>query len=122
MSFYRLSSLALLFVLGTSACIQTENSSTLDAATYGDIGGSAAFTASRKIMSQSCANCHSYHTMTETALIAAGLVIAGQPDNSKIYYRLAGSAGTSGPKNMPTGGALSTSEVTTIRTWIQNIQ
>jgi hypothetical protein len=112
----------LLLTMPVTGCFQTENSSSQDAGTYGNVDGTADFLAVRTIFSQSCggASCHGYHTQTELQLKTAGLFIANDPDNSKLYYRLVGSSGSSGPKNMPSGGALSSSDVQQIRYWILN--
>ncbi|NJL24554.1 MAG: hypothetical protein HC902_04885 [Calothrix sp. SM1_5_4] len=111
-----------IMLLSVSSCMQTENTSSLDADLYSDVGGSAEFVAARNVISQSCANCHNYHTQTEAELVAAGLVVRGSPETSKLYYRLAGSSGASGPKNMPTGSSLPQSSLDAISTWIANAQ
>lgn len=113
----------ILFSLLLSSCFQTENSSSLDADMYGNADGTAEFLAARTIMSNNCAGtCHAYHTQSETQLKAAGLFVAGSPENSKLYCRLAGSStcSISGSKNMPQGGALNSTDVAVIKTWIQN--
>jgi hypothetical protein len=99
-----LACLTLILPLG---CMQTENSSSQDAFMYAD-GGSPEFNASKMILSQSCGgNCHWYHTYSESRLIAEGLVVAGDADNSPLFYRISGSSGPNGPKNMPSGGSIS---------------
>ncbi len=107
------------FTLTLSACLQTENSSSLDDAMAS--GGSPEFQAARTVLSQSCTGCHDYHTKTEAELVAAGLVVAADPEASEIYYRLVGSTGLQGPKDMPQGGSLSSSDVEVISTWIENL-
>lgn len=104
----------LLLLVCSAGCMQTENSSSTDASTY---GGSAA----RSIIGSSCVPCHSYHTQTDAQLVSAGLVVAGDALSSKIYYRLTGSSGSGGPKNMPTGSTLTSSEIITIQEWIDGI-
>lgn len=109
--------LSLLFL---SACDQTLNSNSSDAGKYADV--SSFFTAAKAIISANCAGCHpTYPGLSEADFKAQGLVVAGNPNSSMIYYRLVGSAGTNGPKTMPQGGALSASDVAAIATWIQNI-
>ncbi len=108
-------------ILTLTACLQTENSSSLDAAMYGGVGGTPEFQAARTVMSQSCNGCHAYHTQTEAQLIAAGLIVAADPEASQIYYRLVGSTGIEGPKDMPQGGALSSSDAEVIAAWIENL-
>lgn len=116
---FTLSLLLLTVVFGQTGC-QTENSSSQDAGTYG--GGSAAFSAAKAILTNSCASCHLYHTMSESQLVSSGAIVAGNPEASPLYYRLTGSSG--GPvgaaKNMPTGGSLSVSQIATIYDWITN--
>lgn len=115
---YRLT-IAALFVGALGAC-QTENSSSLDESTYGSAEG--AFGAAKTVMGLSCGgSCHQFHTLTEAQLIAQGLIVAGDAEGSAIYYRIAGSAGPSGPKNMPPGGALSQGDLDKIKTWIDGI-
>jgi hypothetical protein len=111
----------LILTLGAAGCFQTENSSSLDADTYGNLSGTAEFLAARTIFSQNCGGtCHNYHAQSEAQLKAAGLFIVGLPDSSKLFYRLVGSSGAQGPKNMPSGGALSSSDLQKIRYWIVN--
>ncbi|MGE0527984.1 MAG: hypothetical protein AB7G93_16900 [Bdellovibrionales bacterium] len=95
-------------------CIQTENSNSLDASTY---GGDAA----RSVVGTNCSSCHAFHTQSNEELIASGLIVAGDSQNSKLYYRLSGSDGPNGPKNMPTGGALSSTDLQTIKNWIDSL-
>lgn len=113
--------LAVFFLVSLASCFQTENSSSLDADTYTDDGsGTAEFRAAKLIMTQSCAGCHQYHTRTEAQLKTDGLMVAGNPEGSSLYHRLTGASGGAGPKNMPQGGSLSSSDVQTIRFWILN--
>ncbi len=111
----------LALTLALSACLQAENSNSLDSQMYGDFGGSPEFLAARTIIGQSCNGCHAYHTQTEAELKAQNLLVGGDPDNSSIYYRLVGSAGAMGPKDMPQGGALSSSDLQAIRAWILSV-
>lgn len=110
----------LLVALVLGACVQTENSSSLDRETYGN--DDSLFGAARTIIGSNCSACHAYHTMTEAELISAGLIVAGEPENSKIYYRLTGSTGSAGPKNMPSGSALSSQDREAISAWIEGIE
>jgi uncharacterized membrane protein len=109
-----------LIALASSSCVQSENSNSQDADTYSEIGGSPGFSSVRSILRQNCANCHSYHTFTEEQLVTAGALKKGDPANSSIYYRLVGSTQGGGPKNMPTGGTLTFSDLQLIETWIEN--
>lgn len=112
-----------IFILLTGCRLQTENSSAKDASTYpaGLVTGTPAFMAANDIMRKSCTPCHPYSSMNENALIDAGLVVPGQPTSSQLYYRILGSSGTSGPKNMPPVTTLTTSELATIYDWIAGI-
>lgn len=95
--------------------MQTQNSSVRDETSYGTMGIAA-------ILATNCSSCHpDYHTQTSDQLIANNLVIAGDPENSKLYYRLTGSGGIQGPKNMPMGNSLNASDVEQIRLWIESL-
>jgi mono/diheme cytochrome c family protein len=101
-----------------SGC-STDNSSALDAETYG-AGGSSAV---NKIFTQSCGGtCHSFQSMSGDQLAAAGLIVKGDPLNSQIYYRLIGSTGGTGQKNMPLVGApLTSDQIATIQAYITGL-
>lgn len=99
-----------------TACMQTQNSNSLDKDTFGNAGG--LFGAAQTIMGTNCTPCHDYGTRSEVQLIASGLIVAGDPENSKLYYRLNGSGGSKGPKNMPQNGSLSDTQIEAIRDWI----
>lgn len=118
-----------LFLMGFAlvGCLQTENSSSLDATAYSG-GGSPEFIAARAIFKQKCTSCH-YHAFeakTQAEFFAANCtvsgpcIIQGDLNNSPIYYRAQGSGGTKGPKNMPTDGTLSASELQVLVTWMQS--
>ncbi|MCB0412243.1 MAG: hypothetical protein KDD22_06935 [Bdellovibrionales bacterium] len=97
-----------------SGCLQTENSSTLDAAAgSGD---------SYDILDEKCSACHDFHTKTEVELQNLGLVVAGSAETSPIYYRLVGSSGSGGPKDMPSSGSITSSELEAIKAWINTLQ
>ncbi len=96
--------------MSSSGCLQTENSNSLDM--YAGAEGA------RGILTSRCASCHDYIQLSDQELIDQGLVVAGDPEASQIFFRLVGSSGTGGPKNMPQGGALTASEVEQIRVWI----
>lgn len=97
-----------------SSCLQTENTNSTDADTYGS--------AWREVVSTHCGTCHTFHTMDDATLIANGLVTPGNVENSKLYYRLAGSTGSNGPKDMPTGGSLSAEDISKIRDYVSSVQ
>ncbi len=104
------------FITGIASCIQTENSNSFDRETYGS--GSAAI---KSLFAQHCVPCHSFQAQSDAELIANGLVTRGDVVNSKIYYRLVGSSGSNGPKDMPSGSSLSQSELAQVETWILNL-
>jgi len=125
----RIGLLAITILIGLTACFQTENSSSQDKDTYGNIGGSAEFLAVRTILTNYCASCHAYHTLSEADMKLGGCaggpcIVAGSPDTSQIYCRLTGAAGSctvGSGKNMPQGsGGLSSSDLNAIRFWIVN--
>lgn len=119
MKWMRISLLITLTSLLTN-CLQTENSSSVDVG----ITGTPEFMAARTILLNNCTNCHighDFHLLYEDQLVDRGDVVPGDFLNSPIYYRLAGSLGSEGPKDMPEGGALSGSDLQTIQTWIESI-
>lgn len=108
-----------LFAAVMVSCVQTENSNSQDADTYSDLGGHAGFAQSRAIFRQACANCHSFHTMSEEQMVNQGVLKLGDSAGSPIYFRLVGALAGPGPRTMPSSGAtLSDSELRTIQSWI----
>lgn len=119
MKWIRISVFVTLVAILTS-CLQTENSSSADIG----ITGTPEFMAARTVLLNNCVNCHQghdFHLLFEDELVTRGDVVPGDFLNSPIYYRLAGSLGSEGPKDMPEGGTLSDSELQTIQTWIESI-
>jgi uncharacterized membrane protein len=119
--------LATLLVCSHTGCkVQTENSSSTDGDT---VAGSNDFLIVNQILTSRCKSCHEFHSQTETELQTATLcptaakpcVAAGQPEQSPLYYRLIGSVGGDGPKNMPFGSIISSDETQFIYDWIKNI-
>lgn len=110
--------------LTLAGCLQTENSSSLDATAYTG-GGSAEFKAAREVFKQKCTSCHTYEAKTQAEFFAANCttvgpcIVQGDLNNSPIYYRAQGSGGTKGPKNMPTNGTLSAAELQILVNWMQ---
>lgn len=100
-------------ILITPACLQTENSNALDPFR----AGNEVLT----IFSEKCMGCHAYEAYTDADFVASGLVVKGDANSSQIYYRLTGSQGAGGPKNMPPGSPLSGSDLEIIRLWITNM-
>lgn len=100
-----------------SGCLQTENSSSLDAIA----NGTPEYLVAVSIMQNKCAGCHDFHTRSEDELIDAGEIIPASPETSPLYYRLRNSTGAQGPKTMPPSGPLSADELDAFVTWIQGI-
>lgn len=106
-------------LLFSSGCLQTQNNSSEGFVAEGDDYFKAAVEAFE--MSCSTNACHGFHMMTEAELISTGRAIPGDPENSPIYYRMKDSAGSRGPKTMPTVGSLSTPDREAVREWIENL-
>lgn len=111
-------------LMSVTAC-QTENSSASDAGRYGgDSSGSANFVAAKAVITANCTTggCHSNFAAlsSEADWLASSFVVAGNAESSQVYYRIIGSAGAGGPKNMPQGGSLGAADLETIRNWVAN--
>ncbi|KYG61417.1 hypothetical protein AZI86_17030 [Bdellovibrio bacteriovorus] len=94
----------------------------------GDGGGSGGSTAdpnfapAQSVIESKCLNCHSSWAGARASYyVGLGLVSKNNAANSKLYYRLLGSAGSNGPKNMPQGGSLTPAEAELVRVWIDNM-
>lgn len=111
-----------------SGCLEVENSSSQDS------GGltlnpddSPEFAAAKTLFSTSCggSGCHNnYSSFTEAQFIAQGLVVAGDPDASRVFCRNAGSTGacSGDSKTMPLSRpALTVQQLQVISDWITNI-
>jgi mono/diheme cytochrome c family protein len=90
---------------------------------------SAAFIAAKAVFDGKCLSCHAsgssygaFANLTEASAVSRGLVIKGNPNSSILYYRLIGSAGAGGAKNMPQGGSISAAEVQAVADWISSIK
>jgi hypothetical protein len=94
-------------------CLQTENSSSQEGLTQTASGLS--------VLSQSCTGCHSYHTLSAEQLIQQGLIVRGDPERSLLYFRMVGSDGIYGPKNMPPTGNISPDDVEVFAQWIERL-
>jgi hypothetical protein len=108
---------AFLFLLALLpvACVQTENSNTLDKDNYGSSGLTAQ---AKAIFSSKCTPCHSFQGESVDQLVSEGLMVIGDPENSKLFYRLQGSSGVNGPKDMPSGSSISAGDVALIYSWV----
>ncbi len=107
-----------LFIIGILfaplGCAKNENSTTQDAFLLTPKG--------KHVLSQTCSQCHNYHQLGENELVQQGLIIKGDSLRSPLYYRMNGSLGAYGPKNMPPTGAVSESDITEFAAWIDNLQ
>ena len=96
----------------------------MDASVYppgaGTVSGTPAFMEANQVIQTNCGSCHAYGSMNEAQLVAAGLVVAGSPTSSPLYYRIRGSSG-GGNKNMPPSSTLSSSDLNLILVWISGI-
>lgn len=96
----------------------------------GDDGSSDTpeYQAAVAVINSRCLGCHSSSTngdfrgLTASNAIQKQLIVPGNLASSKLYYRLSGSSTGSGPKTMPTDGAIPPSEVQAIEAWIMSIQ
>ena len=87
------------------------------------------FTKVQPLIVSQCASCHFHSTWgsyTAQKFVDEGYVIKGNALGSKLYYRLMGSEGASGPKSMPQTTTLSNEELSTfvgdMKTWINSMQ
>jgi hypothetical protein len=119
--------LFLTMILG--ACLQVNNSSTLDPTRYGSIvvgdgsPGGQRFAAAYGVFQSRCFGCHPHGFepfTTESEFTESGYVVPGDLAGSVLFQRIRGS-GVPGKQDMPKNGTLSTAELSTIRTWIEQI-
>lgn len=121
--------LLVLFLCATgialNSCFQTENSSSSDANTYGGLDPSnpsdALFADAKEVWRVNCTPCHAFNGLSKSELISAGLIVEGDAQNSKIYYRMRSSAAPTGPKNMPPSGSLTSGDIQVVADWISSI-
>lgn len=99
-----------------SGCLQTENSSSMDG--FVPVGEGLFGEVNQVFVNRCSAPCHDFSTYNEQFFIDTGRLIPGDPENSPIYYRIIGSMGPNGTKNMPTFGTISPSERDLIYNWI----
>lgn len=91
-------------------------------------GDSPEYQAAVAVINSRCLGCHSssnngdFRGLTTSKAIQNQLIVAGNLASSKLYYRLSGSSTGSGPKTMPTDGAIPLSEVQAIEAWIMSIK
>ncbi|MBY0386078.1 hypothetical protein K2X05_13045 [bacterium] len=110
----------------TSGCLDIYNSSTEGSGGLAvGAGDSPAFVAAKTLFTINCGSsgCHpGFGSKSEAEFISEGFVVVADPENSKIYYRLAGSTGTMGNKNMPQGQPpLDSTQLQVVSDWIMGI-
>ncbi|MBU6153655.1 MAG: hypothetical protein KGP28_05070 [Bdellovibrionales bacterium] len=115
----------IIFAFGSCA---NYNSNTFDATAYLDTFGDPNdpnFAASFKIIEEKCSWCH-YHKgqypslITSQRWVESGQVVPGSPQTSPLFLKLKNPSGGGGnmPQDLP---PLSSTEYSTIQSWIQNI-
>lgn len=111
--------------IALNSCLQTENSSSSDANTYGGLDpanpSDVLFADAKEVWRVNCTPCHAFNGLSKDELVAAGLVVAGDPLNSKIYYRMRNSASSNGPRNMPPSGSLTSGDIQVVSDWISSL-
>ena len=118
-------SVALILLLSSilMSCGKIENSSSLDDVRFSyftDIG-SPNYLIAKAAINSNCLQCHgTWRQYTEQNFIDAGLVVRGNPDASKLYYRNLQAPTGPGPKNMPNAGnpPISTADLSAMQQWI----
>lgn len=124
---YRPALFAVFFMLSVSffvsGCGKLKNTNSNDALVYGSsVTGTSNFLNARGVMATKCFSCHSsWGNYSESDFISNGLVVARSTTGSSLYTRTRGNdTGIAG--DMPVGGPnLSSTELTTIKTWINGI-
>lgn len=121
-SFYKALGLGVLIgsLLG---CGKSINSSSTDKSLYGFTNtGGTQFRIAFPILAKNCIYCHAHSdwaNYNEGDFITNGKIIANDPTQSSIYYKLTGNdSGISG--NMPLGGsAMTGDEIAAIKSWVE---
>jgi uncharacterized membrane protein len=106
-----------------SCKVQTDNSVNGDATVFGVAApvGSNLFEQVNGIVQQNCATCHNaFPSYSQEQWIANGYVVAGDPTASLMFQKIRGAI-PGGSGDMPQGGQLSASEISTIQNWIESI-
>jgi uncharacterized membrane protein len=112
--------------LALQACrVQTMNSVNGDATAFGSTvpaGSSPLFAEAHQVFVTNCVSCHAYFAgYAEQDFITNGYVVVGQPLQSMLFQKLSGAV-PGGTGDMPQGGQLPASDITTIQNWISGIQ
>jgi len=82
------------------------------------------FAAAKAVIDSKCLSCHgasSTYGVFANINGASSYIVRGNPEASPLYYRLIGSTGANGPKNMPQGGSISAAEVAAVAAWISSL-
>ena len=114
------------FLLVFASCGKIENSNSLDEILYApfvDVGSPDYLTAKAAINSN-CLQCHGvWRRYTEQDFIDNGLVVRGNPADSKLYARNLFATSGSGPRNMPTSGypPISLGDLLAMEAWINSL-
>lgn len=95
----------------------------LGSAPSGGGGSTDKFPQVRSVIQTSCSSCHSsWGSASSSFFVSSGLVVKGNPEASPLYYRLSGTTGGAGPKNMPQSApALNSASQDLIKDWIQTL-
>ena len=122
MKLYTIITLLLLSVVLPS-CGKIENSNSLDDIKYTNFTetGSPNYLIAKAAINSACLQCHGiWKQYTEQTFIDTGLVVRGDPDASKLYYRNQQVSTGPGPKNMPPSGnpAISSADLAAMQQWI----
>jgi len=112
-----------LITLIFSSCGKIENSSSLDDVLYGNYvdTGTPDFLTAKAAINANCLQCHAaWKTYTSNDFVAANLVVRGDANNSKLYYRNVLATTGPGPHNMPNSGypPISTADLGAMANWI----
>ncbi len=113
---------AMVYVMGQKHGIPVTLSPDLKAPSDGVVSDPN-FAPAQSIIAQKCASCHSsWGNARATYYVSNGLVAKNSALTSKLYFRLTGSSGGSGPKNMPQSApGLTSAELSTIQKWIDEM-
>ncbi len=111
------------FIILLTSCGKIENSSSLDDVLYGNFTdtGTPDFLTAKASINANCLQCHAaWRTYTSQNFIDANLVVRGDADSSKLYYRNVLAPAGPGPKNMPSSGypPISAGDLAAMANWI----
>jgi hypothetical protein len=109
-----------------NSCIQTSNSSSTDESVYKKFEIDTSTPAGQRlsaafsVIKTNCISCHSdMNLKTDAEWISSGYLTQGSATSSMLYCRIKGS--NCGAEDMPKDSSLSQSDITTIKTWIDNL-